>query len=146
MNIKTITYWLSTALVAFSIGSGAIGELTHSWGTLETVTILGYPLYFLTIIGIWKLLGAAAILAPGLPRIKEWAYAGIVFNMTGAAASHAFSNDFGPGGYHIIATLSVAALAVVSWALRPSSRSAWAMPARPSRQLRPAAPSAILSA
>jgi len=84
--------------------SGGIGELTRNWGTLETVTILGYPTYVLTIIGAWKLIGSAVLLAPGLGLVKEWAYAGAFINMTGAAASHAFANDLGPGAYHIITT------------------------------------------
>ncbi|MFN0220947.1 DoxX family protein [Paenibacillus sp. KR2-11] len=98
------------------------GDLTNQWGTLETVEILGYPVYFLTVIGVWKVLGAIAILVPGLPRMKEWAYAGIFFEMTGAAASHAFVGDYGAYAYHILTTLGFATLALVSWALRPKSR------------------------
>ena len=101
---------------------GAAGELTQSWGTLETVTILGYTAYFLTIIGVWKVLGSIAVLTPGFPQLKEWAYAGMFFNMTGAALSHAAAGDYGAQGYHIIATLSIALLVVASWALRPQSR------------------------
>jgi uncharacterized membrane protein YphA (DoxX/SURF4 family) len=119
---RVITYWVTTALLAFVVGSGGIGDITNQWGTLETVDILGYPVYFLTIIGIWKVLGAIAILLPGLPRIKEWAYAGIFFEMTGAAASHAFVGDYGAFAYHIFTTVGFAALALLSWALRPKSR------------------------
>ena len=72
MNARTIAYWTTTVLLAFAMLSGAVGELTHSWGKLETVTILGYPTYFLTIIGLWKVLGSVAILAPGVPPLKEW--------------------------------------------------------------------------
>jgi hypothetical protein len=54
---------------------------------------LGYPLYFVTILGFWKVLGAMALLAPRFPRLKEWAYAGTFFEMTGAAASHAMSGN-----------------------------------------------------
>ena len=86
------------------------------------VSILGYPVYFLTLLGVWKVLGAIALLVPGLPRLKEWAYAGIVFNMTGAAASHAFSTDYGAYGFHLIVTLFLAALAVTSLLLLPHSR------------------------
>jgi uncharacterized membrane protein YphA (DoxX/SURF4 family) len=119
---RVITYWVTTALLAFVVGSGGIGDITNQWGTLETVEILGYPVYFLTIIGVWKVLGAIAILVPSLPRIKEWAYAGIFFEMTGAAASHAFVGDYGAYVYHIFTTLGFAALALVSWALRPKNR------------------------
>ncbi|AEI43516.1 DoxX family protein [Paenibacillus mucilaginosus] len=119
---KVIAYWITTALLAFVVGSGGIGQLTRQWGTLESVKILGYPLYFLTILGTWKVLGAIAILVPGFPRLKEWAYAGIFFGLTGAAASHAFAGDYGAYAYHIFTTLSFAVLALASWALRPKSR------------------------
>jgi uncharacterized membrane protein YphA (DoxX/SURF4 family) len=91
-------------------------------GTLDTVRVLGYPPYLLTILGTWKILGSIAIVIPGFPRLKEWVYAGIFFGMTGAAASHAMKGDFGPFAYHIVITLSLAALALLSWALRPQSR------------------------
>ncbi|TXK80701.1 DoxX family protein [Paenibacillus sp. N3.4] len=119
---KAIAYWVTTALLAFSVGSGGIGELSHQWGTLGTVEILGYPVYFLTILGIWKVLGTIAILVPGIPRLKEWAYAGIFFGMTGAAASHAFVGDYGAYAYHIFSPLICAILALTSWVLRPKSR------------------------
>jgi uncharacterized membrane protein YphA (DoxX/SURF4 family) len=122
MNTRVIAYWATTALLAFFMLSGAAGELTRQWGTLETTTLLGYPIYFLTIIGFWKVLGTIALLVPRFPRLKECAYAGIFLNMTGAAASHAFSGDYGVYAYHVIATLAVAVLAVASWALRPPSR------------------------
>lgn len=122
MNARRIAYWTTTGLVAFFLVSGAIGELSQQAGTMETVTILGYPAYFLTIIGLWKIAGAIAILVPRFPRLKEWAYAGIVFNMTGAFVSHAAVGDYGAGAYHLIATGVIALLAVVSWALRPASR------------------------
>ena len=80
---------------------------------------LGYPVYFITILGFWKVLGAIALLAPRFPRLKEWAYAGIFFEMTGAAASHAVRGD---AAWHVVVTLGFAVLAVVSWALRPPSR------------------------
>jgi uncharacterized membrane protein YphA (DoxX/SURF4 family) len=122
MNVKRLAYWTTTVLLAFALASGAVGELTRQWGTLETVTILGYPAYFLTIIGPWKLAAAVTILVPRFPRLKEWAYAGIVINMTGAFASHAAVGDFGTNAYHLIATGSLVLLALASWALRPPSR------------------------
>ena len=79
-------------------------------------------LYFLTIIGVWKVLGAIAILVPGFARLKEWAYAGIFFNVTGAAASHWAVGDYGVYAFHVLVNLFVAALVVASWALRPQSR------------------------
>ena len=122
MKMKVIGYWLTTTSLVFVMFSGAVGELTHSWGTLETVTILGYPLYLLTIVAVWKVAASIALLVPGFPRLKEWAYAGIFFNMTGAAVSHAAVGDYGAYGYHLIVTLTFAGLAVASWALRPPSR------------------------
>jgi hypothetical protein len=64
-------------------------------GNVELVTKLGFPLYVLTILGVWKVLGAVALVVPGFPRLKEWAHAGIFFLMTGATMSHAFANDYG---------------------------------------------------
>jgi uncharacterized membrane protein YphA (DoxX/SURF4 family) len=122
MKTKVIGYWVTTVILIFVMVSGAVGELTHNWGTLETVTILGYPLYLLTIVGVWKVAGAIALLVPGFPRLKEWAYAGIFFNMTGAAVSHAAVGDYGAYGFHLTVPLIFAGLAVASWALRPPSR------------------------
>jgi uncharacterized membrane protein YphA (DoxX/SURF4 family) len=122
MNVKHVVYWATTAVLAFALFSGAIGELTRQWGTLETVTILGYPAYFLSIIGLWKIAGAVTLLVPRFPRLKEWAYAGIFLNMTGAFASHAAVGDFGTNAYHLFATGSLVLLAIASWALRPPSR------------------------
>lgn len=125
MTTRKIAYWATTGLLAFAMLSGGIAELLRLPGNVEgTVHVLGYPAYVLTILGTWKVLGTLAILVPGFPRLKEWAYAGIVFNMTGAAASHAAMHDYGTYGFHIIVTLSLAALAIASWALipRPSGR------------------------
>jgi uncharacterized membrane protein YphA (DoxX/SURF4 family) len=122
MNARTIAYRTTTAVLVFAILSGGIGELGQQWGTLETVTILGYPPYFLTILGLWKVLGSIALVVPRFPRrLREWAYAGIFFNMTGAAASHALAGDYGAYGYHVSTTLFLAALAIASWALQPQS-------------------------
>ena len=129
-TIRSTAYWTSTAILVFALASGGIGELTHSWGTLDTVSVLGYPAYLLTILGFWKILGAAMLLSPRLPRLKEWAYAGIFFNMTGAAASHALANDFGPYAYHLVATLGLACLALGSRALQGSSATTTERPAR----------------
>lgn len=122
MKIKLIGYWITTIILAFVLLSGGVGELTHAWGTLETVTLLGYPVYFLTILGLWKMLGAIVILMPGFPRLKEWAYAGIFFNMTGAVASHALAGDYGIYAFHLIVPFCLALLTLASWALRLQSR------------------------
>ena len=99
--------------------SGGIAELAHRPETIEGMKQLGYPVYFVMILGFWKLLGSLALVMPGFPRVKEWAYAGIFFNMTGAAVSHLVCQD---AAWHVAVTLGLAALAVASWALRPASR------------------------
>ena len=119
MKLKSISYWVITIIVAFCIGSGGAAELARVPGTVEGLVRLGYPAYFGTIIGFWKVLGAIAILAPRFPRLKEWAYAGIFFNMTGAAATSVF---VGAAPWHVIVDLVLAALTVASWGLRPPSR------------------------
>jgi hypothetical protein len=88
----------------------------------EAMVLLGYPLYFFHILGFWKVLGAIAILVPRFPRLKEWAYAGIFFDLTGAAASCVAVGGYGPYAFHVLAPLVLAALAIASWALRPASR------------------------
>src|SRR5262245_13744855 len=119
MKLKSISYWVCTAIVAFCIGSGGAAELAKVPGTVDGLVRLGYPAYFVTIIGFWKVLGAVAILAPGFPRLKEWAYAGIFFNMTGAAATALF---VGVAPWHVIVDLVLTMLTVASWALAPARR------------------------
>jgi hypothetical protein len=118
---KNIAYWTTTILIAFFIGSGGIAQMAFLRGNAATL-LLGYPLYFFRILGFWKLLGAIAILVPRFPRLKEWTYAGIFFDLTGAAASNAAVGGYGVYAFHILAPLILAALAVASWALRPESR------------------------
>ena len=78
-----------------------------------------YPIYFISVIGIWKMLGVIAILVPGFKLLKEWAYAGIFFTMTGAVISHIASNDIKA---QIIAPIVLAIFTVLSWYLRPADR------------------------
>jgi len=103
--------------------SGGITQIAQFKGNPHgVVPQLGYPMYFFAIIGFWKVLGAIAILVPRFPRLKEWAYAGIFFDVTGAAASCAAVGVYGAYGFHVIAPLLIAGLTVASWALRPPSR------------------------
>ena len=98
------------------------------------VPLLGYPMYFFGILGVWKALGAIAILVPRFPRLKEWAYAGIFFDLTGAAASCAAVGGYGAYGFHVIAPLIITGFRVASWALRPQAvPSASSMPAKNGR-------------
>ena len=123
MKAKSIAYWITTILVALPLGSGGIAQLAHVRATVDGfVHILGYPPYFVTILGFWKVAGALAILVPRFPRLKEWAYAGIFFDLTGAAASCAAVGGYGAYGFHVLTPLFLTVLAVVSWRLRPESR------------------------
>lgn len=123
MKGKMTAYWITTILVAFFIGSGGAAQIVQYVGKPHgVVPLLGYPMYFFGILGIWKVLGAIAILAPRYPRLKEWAYAGIFFDLTGAAVSCAAVGGYGTYGFHVIAPLVLTGLTVASWALRPESR------------------------
>ena len=116
---KSVAYWAATITIVFAMFSGGVAELAHRPETINGMRELGYPVYFIMIIGFWKILGSVALVAPGLPRVKEWAYAGIFFNMTGAAVSHVVSHS---AGWHVVVTLTLAAITIASWALRPASR------------------------
>jgi len=96
---KMIAYWTVTLLLAAALMLSGIGQLMQYGGNVELVTNLGYPLYILTLLGVWKALGVISLIVPGFPRLKEWAHAGIFFLMTGAALSHAFANDYGNYGF-----------------------------------------------
>ena len=120
---RNIAYWTTTALVAFFIGTGGVAQVAQYLGNPRgVVPILRYPMYFFGILGFWKALGAIAILVPRFPRLKEWAYAGIFFDLTGAAASCVAVGVYGAYAFHILAPLIIAGLTVASWALRPESR------------------------
>ena len=127
MKMKVIGYWTSTAAVAGVLLVDGVMGLLHAHGRVmlvgkpldEVMERLGYPAYLLKILGVWKPLGAIALLVPRFPRLKEWAYAGTFFNMTGAVASWALHGD---SAGDFIWPLLVAVLVIVSWALRPQSR------------------------
>jgi uncharacterized membrane protein YphA (DoxX/SURF4 family) len=118
-KLKNIAYWATTVFGPASFVIGGVLNLTQSPEVAATMEHLGYPLYFASLLGAWKLLGAIAIVAPGLPRLKEWAYAGFFFDLTGAAISRAAVGD---GTGDIVAPLVFLALVLASWALRPASR------------------------
>lgn len=121
-RIKTIAYWVTTIFGPASFVVGGIANLTRGPDVVATLNHLGYPIYFATILGVWKLLGAIAVVIPGFPRLKEWAYAGFFFDLTAAAASRAFVGDRLADGGGVIAPLVFLALVMASWALRPASR------------------------
>lgn len=114
-----IIYWIATIWLALGMTSSGIVQIIHLKEEVDMMAHLGYPVYFLTILGIWKLLGVIAILIPRFPLLKEWAYAGFFFAMSGAVFSHAASGDeameyFGP--------CLLIILSIVSWYLRPADR------------------------
>src|ERR1700760_3345045 len=115
-----IAYWVATALVVFELALGGAWDVLRVAQVRELIERLGYPPYFLVILGIWKLLGAVALVVPRFPRLKEWAYAGVIFDLTGAVASLIASGftDAGTLAYPIAMT----GIAVASWTLRPLSR------------------------
>ena len=118
-RVRTIGYWLCTLIVAWEMIAGSIWDLLRIEYVRVVMTHLGYPLYFLSIIGSWKLPCALALLVPRFQRLKEWAYAGAFFNYSGAAASHLLVGD-APGKW--VGPLIFAALTLASWALRPPAR------------------------
>ena len=123
MKSKNGAYWTTTGLIAFFIGGGGFAQIAQFLGKPHgVVPVLGYPMYFFAILGFWKVLGAIAILVPRFPRLKEWAYAGIFFDLTGAAASCAAVGGSGAYAFHVVAPLIIAGFCVTSWALRPQSR------------------------
>jgi DoxX-like family len=126
MNAKLVGYWVTTTIIGFETLAGGVTDLIRGRTMLvagpfvaEIVTGLGYPAYFLTIIGVWKVLGGIVLFAPGLPRLKEWAYAGVFFELSGAAASFVLHGD---APQELISPLAFASFAVASWALRPPGR------------------------
>ena len=114
-----IIYWIATIWLSLGMVSSGIVQLIHMKEEVDMMTHLGYPLYFLTIIGVWKMLGVIAVLVPKFPLIKEWAYAGFFIAMTGAVISHVavgddFKESFGP--------VLLIVLTIVSWYFRPAER------------------------
>ncbi len=126
MKLKMIGYWATTIIVALELLAGGVTDLIRGPALLfvgDSVVLalaqLGYPVYLLTILGVWKLLGAIALLVPRFPRLKEWAYAGTFFVYMGAAASWVAR---GSGMGDLIWPLAFAVLTLASWALRPPGR------------------------
>jgi hypothetical protein len=129
MTVRTrrIAYWAATGFAAIALGAIGGADLLRVPAIVDGLAHLGYPAYFATILGTWMLLGAAAILAPGLSRVKEWAYAGVFFTLTGAALSHAASGD--PVSKILVPLLVLGAI-VASWALRPTPYATGVAPPR----------------
>ncbi len=116
---KLIWYWIITGILSVFICSGGLAQALQVKGVVQGFKPLGYPNYFISLIGVWKVLGIIAILVPKFPLLKEWAYAGIFFTMTGAVISHIASNDVHA---QIIAPVVFAVFTVLPWYLRPAGR------------------------
>jgi hypothetical protein len=119
VSARRLVYAISTALaVAAFVGSG-LANLFRAEHVGSDMARLGYPPYFMSVLGTWKVLGALVIAAPRLSLVKEWAYAGMIFDLTGAAASRVAIGDHAGA---VLMPLAVAAIVVMSWASRPPVR------------------------
>jgi len=117
--IRSGGYWIATIWLALGMLSSGIVQLFNMKEEVDFILDLGYPLYFITILGSWKILGVVAVLIPKFPLLKEWAYAGFFFAMSGAVFSHiAMGNSVN----EIFPPLLLLILTVVSWYFRPVDR------------------------
>ena len=114
-----IIYWVTTVFLAFGMLAQGLAQIFHTKGYVDIIVHLGYPLYFLYILGGWKILGVIAVLIPKFSLLKEWAYAGFFFAMSGAVFSHIASGD--PMN-KIAPSLALLILTMVSWYFRPADR------------------------
>ena len=112
-------YWVTTVMATLAFNVPGVLNLIHAPHIAQDMAHLGYPPYFLSILGTWKVLGGIVIAAPRLPRLKEWAYAGMIFDLSGAAASRAATGD---GLLMVLVPLLIAGVVLSSWSLRPESR------------------------
>ena len=118
-RIRSINYWTFTVLLVFELAAGSLWNLLQIEWVRVQLNHLGYPLYFAYILGVWLVGGAAVIIAPGFPRLKEWAYAGAFFHFSGAVASHLLAGD-GVAAWWVPAMFSI--FVIISWALRRADR------------------------
>ena len=114
-----IIYWVATIWLALGMVSTGIVQLIKMQEEVDVITNLGYPVYILTILGVWKMLGVVAVLIPKFPLVKEWAYAGFFFIMSGAIFSHLVVGD---GAIALFGPTLLIVLTVVSWYFRPANR------------------------
>lgn len=114
-----IIYWIATIWLSLGMTSTGIVQLIQMKEEVDMMSHLGYPIYFLTLLGVWKLLGVIAVLLPKFPLVKEWAYAGFFFSMSGAVVSHLAVGD---EAKEFIGPVLLIVLTVVSWYLRPDNR------------------------
>src|SRR5262250_2287317 len=120
-RIRSITYWTFTILLVWELVAGSLWNLQRIEWIRVQLTHLGYPVYLAYILGVWLIGAAAAIIAPGFPRLKEWAYAGACFHFSGAVASHMLAGDWSSISLWLT-PLVFLTFVIVSWALRPADR------------------------
>lgn len=118
-NRNNIIYWVATVWLALGMASTGIVQLLKMKEEVDMFTHLGYPLYFLTLLGLWKLAGVVAILIPKFPLLKEWTYAGFFFAMSGAVVSHIAMED---SAKELFGPLLLLILTAVSWYFRLADR------------------------
>lgn len=116
---KKITYWVSTIFLSFGMLAGGIQQMLQIGGYNEIITQLGYPLYLLSILGTWKILGVVAILIPKKALLKEWSYAGFFFAMSGATISHL---AVGQSITEAMPSIILLLVTITSWYFRPNDR------------------------
>ncbi len=116
-----IIYWIATVWLSLGMVSTGIVQLIKMKEEVAMMAHLGYPLYFLTVLGVWKILGVIAVLIPKFPLLKEWAYAGFFFAMSGAVFSHLAVGD---GAKEFFGPALLIVLTIVSWYFRPTNRKA----------------------
>ena len=114
-----IIYWVATLWLALGMVSTGLVQIIKMEEEVANFTHLGFPLYLMPFLGIWKILGVAAVLAPKLPLLKEWAYAGFFFAMSGAVFAHIAAGD---GAQEVFGPALLLVLTVVSWYFRPADR------------------------
>jgi DoxX-like family len=114
-----IIYWVATIWLALGMTSTGIVQLIQMKEEADVFVKLGYPAYLMTILGVWKILGVIAVLLPKFPLVKEWAYAGFFFAMSGAIFSHVAVGD---GALEFFGPSLLIVLTVVSWYFRPAER------------------------
>lgn len=117
---RLIIYWVTTGLMSIGMFGSGLAQICHAKEMVDIIVPLGYPLYFLYIIGVWKILGVIVVLIPGFKLVKEWAYAGLFFVMSGAFISHLASGDDSMKG--IIGPFMQMVFIILSWYFRPAER------------------------
>jgi uncharacterized membrane protein len=116
---RTVLYWAATFFLAVGMLAGGVQQMLQTGGYVDIVGQLGYPIYLLSIIGVWKILGVIAVLIPKLPVVKEWAYAGFFFVMSGAVVSHMAMDQ---PVTEVMPSLILLVVTFLSWYYRPADR------------------------